>query len=108
MIAGDASLLAPILPGQGKVKLKLDRLGPEEGSFSSSQVSALVAEFLASGRIEAFNVTRVEHDPHGVALASARVVLMDKQSRKASVMLHLTFQTEGDRWVVREIRETPQ
>jgi hypothetical protein len=108
LIAGDASRLAPILPEQGKIKLKLDRLGPEDGSFSSSQVTALLAEFLETGRVEAFTVTRVEYDPHGVALASARVGLMDKRGHASSVVLHLTFETENDRWVVREIRETAQ
>jgi hypothetical protein len=108
LMAGDATLVQPIMPASGKVKLKLQRLGPEEGSFSASQVTALLADFLEKGRVEAFTVTRVDHDPHGLALASARVSLMDKESRAASINLHLTFQTENDRWVVREIRETAQ
>lgn len=108
LIGGEITRLEPILPGKGKVKLKLDRLGPAEGSFSASQVEALLREFVSAGRVRGFSVTRVVYDPHGVALATTHLELMDKQGRPASVSLHLSFHTEGDRWVVREIRESPR
>lgn len=106
MKSGEASLLRPLLPQKGKVQLKLVRLGPEQGSFSASQVEALLRDFLAQGSVQGFHVLRLDDDPHGLALASTRVDLTDKQGRPATVELHLTFQSEGDRWVLRGIRET--
>lgn len=108
LASGDLSLIRPLLPQKGKVQLNLARLGPERGSFSASQVEALLRDFMALGSVESFEPTRVEHDPNGVALASARVELTDKQGRPATVDLHLTFQPDGQRWVLREIRETPR
>jgi hypothetical protein len=108
LTSGDLSLIRPLLPQEGKVQLNLARLGPERGSFSASQVEALLRDFMAQGSVQSFKSTRVEHDPNGVALASARVELTDKQGRPASVDLHLTFQPDGRQWVLREIRETPR
>ena len=105
---GDLSLLRPLLPQKGKVQLNLVRLGPERGSFSASQVEALLRDFLTQGSVQSFETTRVEHDPDGIALASARLEMTDKQGRSASIDLHLTFQPDGERWVLREIRETPR
>jgi len=108
LAGGDLSLIRPLLPQKGKVQLNLVRLGPERGSFSASQVEALLRDFLALGSVQSFESTRVEHDPNGVALASAHLELTDKEGRPASVDLHLTFQPDGPRWVLREIRETPR
>jgi hypothetical protein len=108
LTGGDPSLVRPLLPDKGKVQLNLVRLGPERGSFSASQVEALLRDFLAQGSVQSFETTRVEHDPNGVALASARLDLTDKEGRDATVDLHLTFQPNGQQWVLREIRETPR
>lgn len=108
LTGGDLSLVRPLLPEKGKVQLNLSRLGPEQGSFSASQVEALLRDFLAQGSVQSFETTRVEHDPNGIALASARLDVTDKQGRSATVDLHLTFQPDGQRWVLREIRETPR
>jgi hypothetical protein len=105
---GDVSLIRSLLPREGKVKLTLQRLGPEQGSFSASQVEALLGDFLDQGSVQSFQPTRVEQDPNGVALASARLEVTDKQGRAASIDLHLTFQPAGQDWVLREIRETPR
>ena len=106
LVRADLSLLRPILPAKGKVQLKLSRMGPEDGFFSPGQVEALLRDFLALGSVQRFETGRVEHDPQGIALVSARVELKDKQGSPASVGLHLAFQPEGDTWVLREIRET--
>ena len=106
LLRRNVSLLRPILPDKGKVQLKLVRMGPEDGFFSPSQVEALLRDFLALGSVQRFEATRIEYDPQGVALASARVELKDKQGAAAAVGLHLAFQPEGDTWVLREIRET--
>jgi len=108
LTSGNVSSLGALLPQKGKVQLKLVRMGPEQGAFSASQVEALLRDFLAQGSVQTFKTLRVEHDPHGVAIASSRLDLKDKQGRPASVELHLVFQPEGERWVVREIRETPR
>jgi hypothetical protein len=108
LTSGNVSSLGALLPQKGKVQLKLVRLGPEQGAFSASQVEALLRDFLVQGSVQTFKTLRVEHDPHGVAIASSRLDLKDKQGRPATVELHLVFQPEGERWVVREIRETPR
>ena len=106
LLRRDVSLLRPLLPDKGKVQLKLVRMGPEDGFFSASQVEALLRDFLALGSVERFEATRIEYDPQGVALASARVELKDAEGGSATVGLHLAFQPEGNAWVLREIRET--
>ena len=106
LTGGDLSLIRPLLPQKGKVQLNLVLLGPERGSFSASQVEALLRDFLSQGSVQKFESTRVEHDPNGIALASARLDVTDKQGRSAAIDLHLTFQPDGQQWVLREIRET--
>ena len=106
LVRSDLSLLRPILPAQGKVQLKLMRLGPEDGFFSASQVEALLRDFLSLGKVTSFETTRVEYDPQGVALVSARVDLEDRQGSTGAAGLHLAFQPEGNTWVLREVRET--
>jgi hypothetical protein len=108
MTSGDLSQLKPLLPSKGKVQLSLTRLGPEQGSFSASQVEALLRDFLAQGSVRNFEVTRVEYDPHGVAMASTRLELTGKDGRPGTVEIQLTFQPEGSQWVLREMRESPR
>jgi hypothetical protein len=106
LVRGDVTQLREILPAKGKVQLKLVRMGPEDGFFSSSQVEALLRDFLTLGSVGRFEATRVEYDPQGGALASARVELKDKHGSPSTVGVHLAFQPEGQTWVLREIRET--
>lgn len=108
LLRADASRLRPILPSRGKVQLRLVHLGPEEGFFSASQVEMLLGDFLKRGAADSFEVLRVEYDPERFALAHGRATVTDEQGRSASVGIHLAFQPEDDqRWVLREIRETP-
>jgi len=106
--AKQTSALRKLLPDTGKVELSLQRLGPEEGAFAPPQVEALFRDFLASGSLRSFAVVRVEGEckAHGVAHAQAAVV--DRQGSPARVGLHLTFQLEGGRWVLRGMRETAE
>ena len=103
----DASLLRSILPTRGKVQLKLALMGPEEGFFSSSQVEALLRDFLSKGTVKEFEFVGVEHDENRYALVHTRAKVTDRQGRSSRVALHLAFQPEGETWVLREIRETP-
>jgi len=100
--------LRKLLPDTGKVELSLARLGPEDGAFAPPQVEALFRDFLASGSVRSFEVVRVEGEckAHGVAHAQASVV--DRQGSPARVGLHLTFQMEEGRWVLRGMRETSE
>lgn len=102
----DPAALRSILPQRGKVQLRLQVLGPEEGSFSAGQVEALLQDFFSQGSARSFDLLSVEHDPRHYALARGRAVLVDRQGRPARVELHLAFQPEDGRWVLREIRET--
>ena len=103
----DASLLKPILPSRGKVQLRLVHLGPEQGYFSSSQVEALLRDFFQHGSTQSFDIIRLECEPSRLALARGRAAVTDREGRSVEVEIHLAFQPEGDRWVLREIRETP-
>ena len=100
--------LRKLLPDTGKVELSLQRLGPEDGAFAPPQVEALFRDFLASGSVRSYEVVRVEGEckAHGVAHARASVV--DRQGSPARVGLHLTFQLEEGRWVLRGMRETAE
>jgi hypothetical protein len=103
----DASYLRPILPERGKVQLHLFRLGPEQGYFSSDQVEVLLLDFTKRGSLRSFDVLRIEHEPERLALVHGRASIRDRQGHSARVELHLAFEPEDGRWVLREIRETP-
>jgi hypothetical protein len=105
LTSGQASVLRPILPANGKVHLAISHLVPEEGYFGASQVEALLADFLSQGSVRSFEVLRLESDGKTNALARGRAVLTDRQGRPVRLGIHLAFQTEDDRWVVREIKE---
>ncbi len=102
----DLSTLRDFLPAQGKVRLNLLCLGPIEGFFSSSQVEALLGDFLKEGSINTFDLLVMEFDPQRYAMAHSRASLTDRQGHPARVDIHLAFQPEEERWVLREIRET--
>jgi hypothetical protein len=102
----DASLLKPLLPRRGKVRLRLVRFGPEDGSYSAGQVVVLFDDFLQQGSVGSFTVLRAEGGHPGYALAHGRAGLTDPEGRSCRVDLHLTFQPEGGHWVLREIRES--
>jgi hypothetical protein len=103
---GEVSHLRDILPAQGKVRLNLHCLGPAEGFFSAGQVEALLREFLEQGSIRSFDLIGLEHDPQHFAIAHGRSLLTDREGRPARIDIYLSFQPEGDRWVLREVRET--
>jgi len=103
----DLARLRPLLPQRGKVQLRLERLGPEQGSYSAGQVLALLDDFLQIGSVESFELAkRSEVDGDTYALVHARAAVIDRQGHAASVDLNLTFVAEDGHWVLREIRET--
>lgn len=106
LTSGQASLLRSILPAGGKIHLAVARLVPEEGYFAASQVEALLADFLSQGSVRSFELLRLESDGKTNALARGRAVVVDRQGRPARLGIHLAFQCEEDRWVLREIKET--
>lgn len=105
----DAGTLRGLLPTRGKVRLHLIHLGAEDGAFSASQVDALLRDFAERGAVNRFEVARVETERDAcVAVVTCRVALTDRDGRPARVDLRLSIQPEDDRWVVREIRESPR
>ncbi len=108
LTSGQASMLRPILPDGGKVHLAASRLVPEEGYFGASQVEALLGDFLSQGSVRSFELLRLESDGKTNALVQARAVATDRQGRPARLGIHLAFQAEQNRWVLREIKETLQ
>ena len=108
LVAGSAEALRPILPEHGRVHLALARLGPEEGLFGARQVEALFRDFLASGRVASLDVVRCESDGKRSALAHARAAITDRDGRSDRIGLRLGFESEGERWVLREVKETAE
>ena len=108
LVAGKAEGLRPILPREGRVHLTLIRLGPEEGLFGARQVEAVFRDFLAEGSVVSFEIMRCESDRERSALAHGRATVLDREGRKARVGFHLGFEPEGDRWVLREVKETAE
>jgi hypothetical protein len=104
--SSDTTLLRAILPQQGRIRLNLQCLGPVEGFFSSGQAEALFREFLEQGSVRSFEVIDLELDSRSFAIARGRSHLTDREGRPARVDIHLAFQPEGGRWVLREVRET--
>lgn len=107
LLRADTSLLKPILPERGRLRMRLHRLGPEEGSYSACQVEALLKEFLREGSVRSFDVLRLECDGERYALVQSRARVTDGSGVAAVIDLHLTFQPEGQRWALREVRESP-
>jgi len=107
LTAEDSGLLRAVLPRRGSVQLRLDRLGPENGSFTSAQVEALFRDVFDRTTVRSVETLRIEHEPHGLAFARARLRLTDRDGREASVELRLGLRDEDGRWVLREIRESP-
>ena len=103
---GDASALKAVLPAQGRVGLRLVRFGPEEGSYSAEQVEALFKDFLRQGEVRSFDLLRLQCATDQFTLVHARAGVNDREGRPREIDLHLTFRPEGDRWVLRESRET--
>jgi hypothetical protein len=108
LVAGNAQALRSVLPEHGKVHLTLVRLGPDEGSFGARQVEALFRDFLAKGKVSSFDVVRCESDGGRSALARAAVAITDRDGRSGRIGLHLGFESEGERWVLREVKETAE
>ena len=108
LLAGNAQALRPVLPEHGKVHLTLVRLGPDEGSFGARQVEALFRDFLAKGKVSSFDVVRCESDGKRSALAHTAATITDREGRSGRIGLHLGFETEGERWVLREVKETAE
>lgn len=108
LLGGRASALRPVLPGRGKVHLSLSLLGPEEGAFGAGQVEALFRNFLESGSVRSFEVLRVEAEGKTSAFVHARLTVVDRRGQRAGTRMHLAFETEGERWVLREIKETAE
>jgi hypothetical protein len=106
LTSGQASLLRTILPTGGKVHLVVPRIVPEEGWFTASQIEALLADFLTQGSVRSFEVLRLESDGKTNALARGRAVATDRQGRPLRLGIHLAFEPEDDRWILREIKET--
>lgn len=102
---GRPSELRSILPDQGRIRLRLLHLGPEEGSYSPDQVEALFNDFLLEGKVRSFDLVRMQCSDDRFALIDARLQLVDREGRAQESGLHITLQPEQSRWVLREIRE---
>ena len=103
----DTAQFKPLLPDRGKVRLRLFGFGPAEGSYSPDQVAAVFNDFLREGKVRSFEIQRIECAGERFAFVKSTLKVVNKDGHDARVELHLTFQPEGKRWVLREIRESP-
>jgi len=104
----ELSRLKPLLPRRGKVQLRLQHLGPEQGSYSAGQVLALLDDFLQVGSVRTFELSpRCEGDRRRYTLVRGQAEVTDREGRDVTIELHLTIVPEDGRWILREIRETP-
>ena len=108
LVASRSSALRAVLPSEGKVRLSLKRMGPEEGSFASGQVEAVFRDFLAKGTVRGFTLVSVDSDGRTAALAVAHADIVDRDGRTARVGFRLSLEPEGSHWIVREVREAPE
>ena len=108
LTTGSAKALRPLLPDKGKVRLELDHLGPAHGTYGGSQVEAILGDFLAEGSVASFEVLSVDGDDRSFGLARGRATLTDRGGRPARVIVHLSFELEAQRWVLRGIKETAE
>ncbi len=108
LTGGSATALRPILPERGRVHLALSRLGPEDGLFGAQQVEALFRDFFARASAASFDLVKCEGEARGGARAHGVAAITDREGRRSRVGLHLGFEMEGDRWVLREVKETPE
>ena len=104
LVQGNADGLRAMLPTEGKVRVHLVRLGPQNGALRGAQLHAVLQDFLEHGKVQSFILQTIEHSGT-LALASAELGLIDEQGQ-ADVRLHLSLEPENDRWVLREIRES--
>ena len=104
LVRGNADGLRDMLPSEGKVRVHLVRLGPQDGAVRGGQLHAVLQDFLERGNVQSFKLQTIEYSG-GLALASAQLALIDEQGQ-ADVRLHLSLEPEKDRWVLREIRES--
>lgn len=108
LVSSNPSQLDALLPERGKVRMRLPCFGFEDGSYSASQVQAMLQDFLRQGRVHSFDLLRVGGDAVHHALVQGRARATDRHGRTTEIELHLTLQPEGERWVLREIRESPR
>lgn len=108
LVANKAASLMPVLPQLGRVHVSLVRLGPEDGRFGANQVVALFRDVLATGKVESFEIVRCETDGSRSALAHAVASIVDREGRSGRIGVHLAFETESGRWVLREVKETAE
>lgn len=106
MQASDASLLRPILPSRGRVQLRFESLGDERGFFSAEQVESLIRDIFESDTTIDLAIDGVETEKGDYTLVHGSLKRTDSTGRASSARIHLAFQPEDGRWVLREIRET--
>ncbi len=105
--ASDAAQLRSLLPRAGKVRVRLVRFGPAEGEFSGGQIEALFGDFLRQGAVRSFEPLNTEIVEGRYALVQSRVEVLDRSGAPVEVGVNLTLQPQDERWVLREVRETP-
>ena len=105
LLTGSSQAMRPVLPEHGRVHLSLVRLGPEEGNFGARQVEAVFLDFFARGKVIDFEVKRCQGDGKRSALTRATATITDREGRSGRIGLHLGFEAEGERWVLREVKE---
>lgn len=108
LVRQDAPGLRKVFPSEGKIRLSLRVLGPEDGLYGPGQAEAIFRELLTKTAVRSFDVSRVESDGRTGGLAILRLAVTDRDGHDRRVGLRLTLEPERGTWVVREVREAPE
>lgn len=102
-LAGEArDLPAGLLPERGTIQMELRRLGAARGAVGARQAATILGEIRARGVRAEPGIVSVDVEGDALALVRARI-----RQGETGVALLLTLRREEDRWVLREIRESP-
>jgi hypothetical protein len=104
LTSGKSSALKRWFPDDGKIRVRLVQFGDEQGALRSGQLLVILQAFFERGAVDRFKIETIE-EADTIAIVIAIVQLRTTHGTRESVRLHLSFQRNGDRWVVREFRE---
>jgi hypothetical protein len=105
---GSAGALRDSCASAGKVRLDLQDVVAEQGSYGAGQLQVIFDQIFDQYRTSAFAFTRddVKVSPPGTAFARSRWVRRARGGSEAVDTLTFTLRQEGGEWRVHEIRSS--
>lgn len=107
LVRGETSALKSWFPREGKVRVRLIRLGGEQGAIRSGQLLVILEKFFDRGELSSFVIETFE-ESESLAIVSTVARIKTPRGARESIRLHLSFESTDRGWVVREFREARQ